>query len=248
MKKCVFTVLLFTCFLLVFSSLFFTFAKFFPFSSIKHRVQDAGNTVNAFFKSKELQQEIESLNSEIIKLKAEKTEYEKLKKENENLRNLLKLSPKTKGKHSVFASVTGINTDGDFFLTADRGENDGVSVNDAVVFGRAVVGKVARTYSDFSVITPITSINQETGAKTTDGSIGILTGSAALFKKNLCFLSFLGDEAKVNKGDTITTSSFSEIYPEEYILGTVESVDEKITVKTEVDFFKLSTVCIQISR
>ncbi len=249
MKKCVFAVFIFTCFLLIFSALFNKTGVYsLPFLKEKQFLAKGAFSFDALLKSKELLLENERLRSEIIKYRSESVNAQQLAEENASLKDELGINKKTDKKTDVYASVIALSTEEGFFLTIDKGKSDGIMPQDAVVFSKAAVGKVVKVFENAAIVAPITAPNQTTGAKNKIGSTGLVTGDAALFLKNQCSFSFFEESLKILPGDEIFTSHHSEIFPEGYLIGSVESVNEKITVNCEIDFFKLKTLCVKVAR
>ena len=246
MKKCASFVLLFTCFLFLFTALLgrsYVAGTNDFFSGIKSKLSLAGNTFENFINQNSLRQENEALKKEITDLKAQKAETETLKEENKMLTSALDIKESKIPNTKISASVVGINTYGGFYLTIDRGKNHGISKGDVCVFGSALVGKVREIFDNFSTVTPITADSCVVGVENSHLDAGTVTGKMSLLTKNLCRVEFFGNVSS-GVGDVLVTSGLSDTYPQGLLVGEIYSVDDEILLKTQVDFFKIRTLCV----
>ena len=213
-------------------------------STLKSKVSGYGKSLENFFNQNDIARENEELKIELSHYQKNAIENDALKKENEELKSLLALRKRPDLKMKTYATVCDILTEGDFLVIIDKGKNQGVSKGDIAVWGGALYGKVYEAFDDFSHIKPITAPDSVTGVHTPDKSAGLILGSLANFEKNLCELSLFSDDVKVYAGENIVTSGLSDIYPEGLLIGKIQSAGEKITVKSEVDFFSARIIAI----
>lgn len=216
-----------------------------PFLKISSALTDAQTLI--WSDKLALYKENENLKKELSKKDYMLTENELLKKENDELNQLLNLKKQSNPKNIINANVIKVNTEGDFFIVIDCGSTQNVKYDDVVVWGDALAGKVSRVFNQFSYVTPITSPNNEVGIQNSDLSLGLLRGELSLYKKNMCALSFFSENEIAKNGDVISTSGLSSIYPKHLLVGTVLKENGKTLLKTEVDFFKIRTLSVIIS-
>jgi rod shape-determining protein MreC len=126
------------------------------------------------------------------------------------------------------------------FITIDKGSNDGVKVGMGVITTDGVVGKVKSCSPNFSILYSILHSD-------------IMVSSTLKKSKTTCFTKWLMKDAtkaqvlhvprhiQVQVGDTVLTSGYNTVYPENYMIGTVLSVKKTIE-NTNLDIvLKLST-------
>ncbi len=136
------------------------------------------------------------------------------------------------------------------YITIDKGSNDGVQPNMGVITTDGVVGKVKSCSPNFSVLYSVLHAD-------------IMVSSTIKKYKTTCFTKWEGKDARrakvlyvarhvpVQVGDTILTSGFNNLYPENYMVGKVTRVnktEENIYLDIEValstDFSKLAYVYV----
>lgn len=120
------------------------------------------------------------------------------------------------------------------FLTLDKGSNDGIKPDMAVVSSDGVVGITAKVSSNFTTV--ISLLNKRLGIsgklKRTD-YFGSVTWNGEDYR--FVTLSEIPNYIDINRGDTVVTSGYSFIFPPDIIIGFVE----KITDVKENNFFKI---------
>lgn len=244
MKKTAVFCASFTFFVLVFYTLFSSKYKGVSLKIFEKPRELVRAVADSFSDKKQLTQENELLKEKLAR-KNNSYQLEYIKKENEVLKNALELAEK-KTKKYVTARVVDINTQGNFFITLDCGKNRGVSVGDAVVSGNSLAGAVTDVYSEYCVFMPVTAEGRTTGVMNEKAGAGLITGSMHLAKKNMCTLSFFG-ENDAKAGDIIVTSGLSDIYPGGLLVGKIHEAEKNITVKTETDFFNTRIFSVILS-
>jgi rod shape-determining protein MreC len=134
------------------------------------------------------------------------------------------------------------------YITLNKGRKHGIRPEQGIVCSEGIVGVV--TYVSESYSLGFSVLNKKWGASAklkNNGTFGPLSwdGKDAEFA-NLNGIPF---HVPVTPGDTIVTSSYSSVFPEGIMIGTVESVEQppgenyyKIQVKLSVNFRALSFV------
>jgi rod shape-determining protein MreC len=221
-----------------------------------------------------------ALSANIMKTSADVTDYfnlrntnEKLVKENAELRARLaeSISSITDNQDSVkttyqdplkktvyrqkytYTSAKVVNNSTNRrnnFLTLDKGSKQGIKKNMAVITSNGVVGQVKDVSENFCTVmsllhseTTISSILKK------DGSYGPLHWDGDDF--GYATLSDIPTHVRLIKGDTIVTSPYSLTFPENVMIGTVDSYIKEslkpfysVKVKLSTDFKKLTYVYI----
>ena len=133
-------------------------------------------------------------------------------------------------------------------ITIDRGANDGITANMAVIAGRGVVGRVIGTPGPRAarvqlLVDPAASAG---AVVEKNGSAGIVSGSD---KDGLLTLELLSRAAPVEVGDRIVTSGQDRIYPAGYLIGHVKEIagtgeNRSLKVAPAVDFSYIEVVLV----
>ena len=110
------------------------------------------------------------------------------------------------------------------YLTIDKGSNDGIAQDMAVISTEGVIGIVERASANFasvqSVLNSKSIINAKIGG--TD-HFGSLTWNREDFR--LVQLEDIPRQVPLQVGDTIVTGAMSSIFPEDIPIGVIESFD-----------------------
>lgn len=244
MKKCSIFVIFFTfSVLMIFAIGGREFVPFEALQKVRTSLSGVGTAINGFIEKENLAEENNLLKKELTDLKQKEAESEKLKYENEMLKEALSLENPPKNNFRVNATVTGINREGGFFLIIDRGAKHGIQKNNAVVFGSALVGKVASVMPDSATVIPFTSPDCTVGVVSTKGDRGILHSDGGLLPHNMARVELFGN-TKIENGETFMTSGLSDTYPADLLVGEVALRDDEVFLKAQVDFFKIQTLSV----
>jgi len=195
-----------------------------------------------------------------------KKENDKLREQNANLLNLLKVdfsAPDSsldlitdtiridsieQYRKFLFmpAKVIGNSVDAqNNYLTLHRGFNQGVEVNMAVVGPEGVIGKVINVSPNMSVVMSLLHRKNSVVALLKKGS-GF--GEVIWDGKDPRYVTLtkIPRTIKINKGDTVVTSPYSDIFPAGQTVGYVEDVVEEksmsvysLKVKTATNFYSV---------
>jgi len=188
------------------------------------------------------------LEEDLARLRAELGSVTELKLENQRLNELLGFKQASAHK-LIAAKIVGRDLLPDHHtLTIDRGTEDGIKKNMAVITTGGVVGYIFRTESQSSQILLLTdryaaidSIIQRSRAR------GVIEGHT----RELARLSHLKRSDDVKEGDLVVTSGLFRIFPKGFTLGTVTSVErsqyglsQKVEVAPAVDLSNLEEVFV----
>jgi rod shape-determining protein MreC len=144
------------------------------------------------------------------------------------------------------AKVIGNSIDGqNNFVTLHRGSNQGVGVNMAVVGPEGVVGKIVNVSPNMSVaMSLLHRKNSVVALLKKGGGFGEVTWDGK--DPRYVTLSNIPRTIKVEKGDTVVTSSYSDIFPPGKVVGYVQEVKEdkssstyNLKIKTATDFYSV---------
>ncbi|MCL2854236.1 MAG: rod shape-determining protein MreC [Defluviitaleaceae bacterium] len=136
-------------------------------------------------------------------------------------------------------------------FTIDRGRNDGITVNMAVLAPGGLAGRISAVGFNYAVVTPLfehTSFVAGQGLRT--GDWGMVQGDINLSSQGLLRMNYLGADADLIVGDYIITSSVSSIFPPGIRIGQITDIRQGsggwryATIQPAVDFGNLSAVLI----
>ena len=174
----------------------------------------------------ELKAENEALTKANRELRARLVDYYDVKEENTRLWMFYGLKKEHEDYALIPSTVLRRDTNDEFgSFTIDRGTASAVSVGDPVIGENGLIGWIseadAYTAKVITILSPQTSIGAVDNAT---GDAGIITGSAKYADDNLTTFTKLNSENKVQKGDIITSSGASGIYPRGMALGEVTEI------------------------
>ncbi len=134
------------------------------------------------------------------------------------------------------------------YITLNKGSKDGIKPDQGIISSEGIVGVVINVSKSYSL--GLSVLNQRWGVSAKlkrSGFFGSLLWDGEDFRyANLMEIPF---HVVLSPGDTIVTSSYSSIFPEGIMIGTIESFNQpsgenyyNIKVKLSTDFKKLSYV------
>jgi rod shape-determining protein MreC len=136
------------------------------------------------------------------------------------------------------------------FLTLNKGSRQGIQKNMAVITSTGIIGQVKEVSENFcSVMSLLHSKSTISSKIKKDGSYGPLSWDGEDFR--YATLNDIPTHVLLKRGDTIVTSAYSLTFPENLLIGTVESFEKEsgkyfytIKVKLLTDFKRLTYVYI----
>jgi rod shape-determining protein MreC len=170
--------------------------------------------------------------------------------EAENLRRLLDLRDRSQVP-TLAAEVIGTSPTADFrTVTIDRGTNDRVRADMAVVSPDGAVGRVVRRSLHAAQVQLLIDRNAAVAVMVGQSRAqAIAMGSG----ENLLRLEYFSTSAPIEKGDAVVTSGIDGIYPEGFVVGKIEDIDRAgglfrtIRVRPAVDFSALEHVLVVLA-
>jgi rod shape-determining protein MreC len=136
------------------------------------------------------------------------------------------------------------------YLTLDKGSKHGIKPEMGVICASGIVGIVKDVSENFCTVISFLHKDSRISARIKKNNyIGSMVWDG--FSSDEGSLKDIAKHVKLQKGDTIITSSFSAIFPEGIMIGTVRSVENdpsenffKIKIKLSTSFGSLSHVYI----
>lgn len=206
-------------------------------SDMYHGYLDMRRAVN---ENLELRRKLASLTVENLKLRQSETDLRRL-------RGLLGYSEQFSVNTSMAQAIM-LDTSSRFkSIIIDRGSDDGIQVNDAVVNANGLIGRVILTTRDLGKVQLVTDSNCSVGAlieRTRRQGVVRGNGYGAAEMHDVPSL------ADVQAGDKVLTAGIDGIYPKGIPLGVVARAEQgqnlfkTISVKPAVDFGSIEEVII----
>jgi rod shape-determining protein MreC len=216
--------------------------------------RDAWNWVGDLFSAKS---ENKALEREVQQLRAGLAQELTIQNENEQLRALLDFQQDyvfPKGMTLVTARVIDRSTSAWYSTaTINAGSSDGVGVDDPVVNGQGLVGRVTKVTLNASQVMLVTDQESFVDAMIMPGTeMGSAQGIVGGSVTGDVTLDYVDKSEKVKVGqDVVTSGRNGSIFVKGIPIGTVESVGsqevelyQSIAVKPFVDFRKLDIVAV----
>jgi rod shape-determining protein MreC len=193
------------------------------------------------------------LHSELANLQSQIDQARSIISENAQLRREMDLSASYITTKRVFAQVVGrVPSNYKWAVFLDKGTQDGIRRNMAVIDADGLVGKIVQVTSHTSTVLLLIDPEAGAGARVEGiGDTGVVQGQGG--SENLK-LSFISPNAQVAVGDSVVTSGYDRgIFPPQIPIGTVSHVsvagaqlEENITVSPAVNFTSLDVVQVLV--
>ncbi|CDG02593.1 Putative Cell shape-determining protein MreC [Clostridium chauvoei JF4335] len=210
------------------------------------------------FNFSKVKQENEDLANKNIELENKLLEYDKLKDENERLREVLNFKNSKNNYDYLGCEIIGYSggnfTDG---YIIDKGEDQGLKKGMVVIANKGLVGQVTSTGSNWAIVESLINENIAVSVmvNSTRETTGILKGYRDHNNQNLTQVTNLPMDSAIKEGDVILTLGLGQIYPKEVRIGEVISVEtdnvkvmKSAIVKPYVDFNKLEELFVVVPK
>jgi rod shape-determining protein MreC len=209
-----------------------------------------GSVWRGYFYLVGLEKENQALKRELQELKLQMNRYREADLANERLRALLNFK-KSIATPLLPAQVVAFDPSGWFqTILIDKGRNDGVVQDMAVVSAEGLVGRIIGVGSHHAKVLLILD-----GNSAVDGYIqrsrarGVLVGLGL----ELCLLKYVQRNEDVQVGDQVISSGMGGVFPKGLHVGTVQEVVrgssglfQRVEVKPAVNFSRLEEVLVVI--
>ena len=227
---------------------------FSPLQSVSSAIADSVKDFSVYFRSSaQYQERVKELENQLGEAQKELVGYEQAKQQLALYEEFLELKEENEDFQFASASVIGSDSSDAFgSFTLNKGELDGVRVNNPVIYGKYLVGVVVKTAPTYCVVNTV--LNPEVNVSAYEvrtRESGYSTTTVDLAKEGKCCLSGLVRTTAIAPGGIVCTSGVGGIYPADLIVGTVEEVRNDTTnissyavINTQVDFAQLRDVFI----
>lgn len=230
-----------------------------PLQKVVYTVNDKiKGSLDFFLNFSKIKDENKDLTKENIELKNKILEYDKLKEENNRLRDVLNFKDSKNNYDYIGCEIIGYS--GESFSEGyiiDKGEKDGLKKDMVVISDKGLVGQVTSTGSNWAIVESLLNENIAVSVmvNSTRETTGILKGYVTRTNNGLTKVTNLPLNSEIKEGDVILTSGLGQVYPKEIRIGEVTSVEtdeikvmKTAIVKPYVDFNKLEDLFVIIPK
>lgn len=201
------------------------------------KISEAAEGFSKYFQSiDELEQRNKELESEIERLESELVDAQAAKDENARLREYIDVKKAYPDFKFADALIVGTQSENHTtFFTLDRGSSDGIKVGMPVIVTSGVVGSVCEVGYNWCRVRALTESLSSAGAYVSrSGETGVLSGDISFKGTGKCMLEYLSENADVEIGDLVYTSGQGSVYPPELYIGKISSVEIDGYLRTKV--------------
>ena len=126
----------------------------------------------------------------------------------------------------------------DNYITLNRGANDGIQRNMAVISSTGIVGRVEHVSAHFSSVLSILSSKQKVSAKLKDGTNGYIIWDEK--QPDVLLMADIPQHVAVKKGDTVYTGLYS-LFSQDIMIGTVLKTEPVAKNNMQLIYLRSST-------
>lgn len=225
-----------------------------PIQKMIYNISKAiSDTYKGIVKYSDLVNQLEILIRENGELKAEINRYSQLKKENEQLREILNFKNELDDYEFIGANIIGKNGayTGDYII--DIGINDGLKNGMIVIANGGLFGMVTSVSSNWSIVSSIINGNiSVTGViQRTNGNQGIVRRYKNSTGEYSLKMEYLPINEDIVEGDIVVTSGLGGVYPSNILIGEVISIEndkrnlsKSVIIKSHIDFDFVDSVFV----
>jgi rod shape-determining protein MreC len=221
-----------------------------PFSPLVRAVKSSGRSWSEFREKHrdvaEVYRRNDHLTSELERLKGQLADYQRMGRENKELRQLLGYKEKA-GERLSLAYVLGHDTS--FWqqaLVIDVGAAQGVKQGEVCLSQGNIVGKVVKVYHGYSLVMLVTDNASRVSVVCARSGVRGIASGAGPDAISLVYLSF---DADIRIGDIILSNGLGGVFPRGYVLGSVSEVvrsedrlGSQVTLRPKLDLGELEHV------
>lgn len=223
-----------------------------PSNVIGRGTDSVGQLFSTFSENRKLRSRISDLTSDHVRLQAIQEENQSLK-ETLGLRDTL-TDYQLVTAQTISRSPTTFNTQ----ITINQGSNAGIKLNQMVLAGNGVIGRVTQvnqTNSKVSLISDDSSSSDYFSVEIRTQSGEVISGIISGYNKGdgTLIMNQLSSDADIDEGDIIMTSGRGGVVPSGLYVGNVSSISDdnygmskQIFIKPSGNLNNISTVLVAI--
>lgn len=226
-----------------------------PVRAVSNQISSAvQDTLQVFTRAQSYQTENEQLRQRVAELENQLVDYHKTQQELADLEGFMGV----KEDHEDYVlsdpcTIIGyVENDPFHGFYINKGSRDGIAVYDPVVTAEGLVGIISEISETYATVETICSPELSIGAEASNKSeSGIVEGEVALSADYLCRMIYLEKDTTLEAGDLITTSNSVGIFPQGYLIGSVQSIEPMesglsyyAVIRPSVDLENLTNVIV----
>lgn len=180
-----------------------------------------------FVSSRSYRDRVAELEQQVADYQNQLVDYEKIKKQLASYEEFLDVREKNPDYTWVYTTIVGRDSADAFgSFTINKGSNDSIKVNDAVISSDYLVGVVTEVNPTSAVVRSIMDPSVNIAAyDIRTGELGYVSSTF----DGKCRLAGLDKNSAVSKGGIVCTSGTGGIFPKDLIIGTISSVENSQT-------------------
>jgi rod shape-determining protein MreC len=210
-----------------------------------------------YFALQQIRQENERLRQEVAQLRVGLQQERTVAQQTLTLQKLLEFKGATEWRTKA-AAVIGSGASPEFrTMTIDKGTQDGLLADMAVVAPTGVVGRIITASARASKVQLLIDASAAAGVIVERSRVnGVVSGvglnDEMAFRAGLLDLDYIPGTADVQVGDRLVTSGTDGIYPKGFAVGEIQSVEREageylIRVRPVVDYATLEAVLVVLN-
>jgi rod shape-determining protein MreC len=193
----------------------------------------------------------DDLRRQLAAAQVEVQQQRALADQSRGLEQLLQLRDRTT-LQTVAAEIIASGASPDFrTLTVDKGTNDGLRPDMAVIAPAGVVGRIVVSSARAAKVQLLIDLNAGAGALIERSRAqGVVAGAG----DGTLQMEYVSEVSDVVVGDTVVTSGIDGIYPKGFVIGRVEAIDKsggsgykRIVVRPAADASRLEEVLVVVT-
>jgi rod shape-determining protein MreC len=203
-----------------------------------------------YFALQQVRGENERLRDEVARLRIELQREQALASQSRTLQDLLELKGSSALSTTAAAVIAGSASPDFRTVTIDKGTNEGLRPDLAVIAPAGVVGRVITPSALAAKVQLLIDRNAAVGAlDERSRAQGVVVGTGETRLR----MEYVPGTADVQVGDAIVTSGIDGIYPKGFVIGQIESIERGageftgIVIRPAVDFSALESVLVVLS-
>ncbi|SEF89834.1 rod shape-determining protein MreC [Caloramator fervidus] len=206
-----------------------------------------------------LKKENDMLKKEVEELRLKLVDYDKVKRENQELNSLLNFKNSNANLKLIGANVIAkVGRDWFDVILIDVGAKDGVKKGQYVIAGNGFVGQIIEVNQNSSKVMTLLDEMANIPAKVSSTEeVGLVSGVKTINKDKQCKITLLPFDTKAKEGDLVVTTNIitedSSLVQNDILIGKITYIeDEKPNltklayIRPAVDFNKLEKVMVII--
>jgi rod shape-determining protein MreC len=203
-----------------------------------------------YFALQRVREDNERLRQEVGQLQVRLQAERALAQQSRALQELLELRQRTELSTTAATVIAGGASPDFRTITVDKGTNDGLRQDQAVISPRGVVGRLIMPSARASKVQLLIDRNAAAGAIVERSRAqGVVLGTGA----DRLRMEYVSSASDVKVGDHVVTSGIDGIYPKGFVIGQIESIERgagifsAIIVRPAVDFASIEDVLVVLT-